>query len=156
MKLHLFEYECRPENRRFLAPQIVAGYGVFLLRSEAEGREAYLAAVSDDAFAEVGRLVDASPRASGLSAQRCAELTQAVFSVAFDPAADGYVISGKSRCPFCGSPDVKFVQATEPPQFVDIDLPTVTHRRWAALPVDERQRLVETALRKVLTDDSES
>lgn len=158
MNLHLFEYACKPENRRFTAPQIVGGYGVFLLRSEAEGREAYVEALADDTFGEVGRLVDVSPRASGLSEWRRAELTQAVFSVASDPAADGtpYVLSRNPRCPFCGSHDVEFVQATEPPQFVEAELPPVTHRRWSTLPTDERRRLVDTALKDVLKGDSES
>lgn len=155
MKLHQFEFACKPENRRFKAPVIVVGYGIFLLRSEAEGREAYVGAVSDEAFAEVGRLVDASPHSRGLSEQKRAELTHAVFSVACDPAGDGtpYVISGKPTCPFCGSHDVEFIQATEPPEFVDVEMRTVTHRRWSALPVEERRRLVETALKRLVEEN---
>jgi hypothetical protein len=158
MKLHLFEYECRPENRRFTAPEIVGGYGVFLLRSEAEGHEAYVEALSDDAFAEAGRLVDESPRAGRLSEQRRAELTRAVFSVACDPAPDGtpYMIGRKPRCPFCGSHDVQFLHATEPPEFADLELPTVTHRKWASLSAEERRRLVDTALQRVLQDGAGS
>jgi hypothetical protein len=148
MKLHLFEYYCRRDGLHFTAPEIVAGYGTFLLRSTGTGEEAYVEAISDDVFAEVGRLVDRLPDAARLPGPERGALTQAVFSVACDPAIDGtpFVIGGKPHCARCGSDDVEFVQATGPPEFIDIDLSHVTHRWWSGLRPEDRRRLVEEAV----------
>ena len=66
-----------------------------------------------------------------------------------DPSQSGepYDFTGKIICPNCGSPDVMYY-ADDSFRFDEINLPNVSHKKWDAMPSDEKviylkEKLVE-------------
>ena len=154
MRLHLFEYTCARCARSFKAPELVGGYGDLLLRSTGLGTESVVFALSDEAFGEVGRLLDVVGGAE-IGSYRQGELVQEIFGITCDPDIDGsrFVVGGKPRCPTCGSHLMQGWRATEPPEIVDIDIPHVSHEKWMKKSLAERIELVRLAFEAAQRSD---
>ena len=116
-------------------------YGVLLLRSSGAGTPAYVDTFADPVFDEVHEFV--SRHLAGRREDRPGELVQRLFGVTVDPDNDGspFVIGGWPTCPGCGAHT--WWQISEPPEFLEVDLPHVKHASWEALSeVERRARLV--------------
>jgi len=142
MKFELVIYKCAQCGNTFKAAAIGSGsYGEFLLRSEGEGVEAYLDALSDKTYDEVDKLLEAHPMLVGMSAFKRAEILRSVYgAIACDPDQHGnsYVIDGHPRCPTCGSREIESWEFTDPIEFVELDIPPVTHQLWNSLSDEEK------------------
>ena len=124
-----------------------------MLRSEGRGRAAYVDVFDDEVFDELTELAKRLPLVSGLSDRRWGELGQYLFGKTVDPDDDGssYGISVPPRCPVCGSNRMDHWRATEPLEFVEVEIPHVTHRRWKALTEDEKLRELGIATNNFLS-----
>jgi len=154
MKLQLVTYVCGNCRSRFRAPELLGGYGSVLLRSEGRGRETLVDFFDDGGvMAELTRLAKRLPLVSGLTDRRLGELAQYLFGKTVDPDDDGsrYGIGVPPRCPVCGSNRMDWWEATEPPEFVELEVPSVTHKRWQALSEKEKLDELEIAANDFLS-----
>ena len=62
-----------------------------------------------------------------------------------DDDGSSYGIGTPPRCPVCGSNRMDHWEATNPPEFVETEVPSVTHQRWKALSENEKLRELEVA-----------
>ena len=148
MKLHLFEYTCQACDIGFKAPELMPGsYGEFLMRS-ASGDTVFLNALEDPVYREVDDLLAYLLNGQSVSAVKRASLLRTVFGIACDSDAQGYRygINTSPLCPHCGSLDMEGWKGTELPEFVDIDLPLVSHFEWTQLSPTEKALCVKQAL----------
>lgn len=152
MKLQLFEYCCE-SGHLFRAPELPGGsYGEFLLRDQHGMSTAYLNAFDDATYQEVDSLLESHPALAGVSATKRADILRSIYgSVACDRTVDGGVlrIGQHPRCPVCSTVIMRSWDAVRPAEYVDIDVPKVTHSRWSSL--DRGQKLdsvAEALLRK--------
>ena len=148
MKLHLFEYTCQPCHTHFKAPEVMPdSYGEFLMRSES-GDTVFLNALEDPVYQEVDDILACLLSGQSVSAVKRASLLRKVFGVACDTDVQGYRygINTSPLCPHCGSIHMEGWEATEPPEFVDLDLPQVSHCKWIALNPAEKALCLKQAL----------
>ncbi len=148
MKLHLFKYTCGNCGVQFKAPEMSpTSYGEFLLRSEM-GKEAYLNAISDPVYQEVDNLLKHLPELQNKSAVELAEILREVFGVACDPDEHGslFSIGADPVCPSCNKRKISYWEATEPSEFVDKELPSISHNDWISLSDLEKIDLIKNAL----------
>lgn len=151
-KLMLFEYRCASCGHAHRAPALPPGsYGEFLLRSEGNGTEALLNALSDPVYDEVDGIIQRHPKLRGLTRNQQAQVLRLVFGVSCDLDEDGslFRIGLNPRCPICGNRDITFWQATEPPIVIEKDLPLVTHENWQKLGPTQKKQLVNSELRRL-------
>lgn len=112
-------------------------YGDFVMYGDniAAG-PAYLVAIDDPVFAEVRKLLLELPGVAAMSDMERADLVQAIFGVACDPAPNrsSYRI-GFPPCPSCGTRHFKtwaFARKYEGP------LLSITHKTWNSASRDQK------------------
>jgi hypothetical protein len=152
MRLQLFRYECAPYRHKFESPSLAAaGYGLFLLRSDRSDHLAFLDALSDPVFLELEAILLEFKAFNEKDSRGRAKLLHEAFGVTCDPSEDGesYNIVQYPRCPVCGTRQMHYWEVIEPPIFVDIEVPSVEHKRWAALTATQKRRLVSAALGQI-------
>ncbi len=117
-------------------------YGEFLMRSPRE--TAYLNALDDCVYQEVADIMESLSEMRSVLESHRADLLQAIFGYACDTDSDGaqFSIGRHPPCPNCGSCEPESWQTVEPIQWIDYDLPHITHQRWYALDKRERRSLV--------------
>lgn len=146
MKLELFLFTCVPHGHRFEAPNLPSGgYGTFLLRS-LNGELAVLFAIDSTEYAEVAEMIRREcPNLDDLEGART---LRRVFGVACDPAPDGspFSIEGKPPCPICGVTPMTDWESIDPPRYVEMLVPPVTHHHWHLLTTSERMATVREAI----------
>lgn len=148
MRFHLFKYTCKQCGAIYKAPELsFDSYGEFLMRSPS-GEVVHLNAMSDPAYAEVDELLKRLPNMQGKSPVQLAKIQRKVFGVACDTDSQGnrYSIETKPICQSCGNQEPSYWEATEPPEFVDIDITEVTHNDWLQLEESEKLELLERAV----------
>jgi hypothetical protein len=152
MKLQLATNVCGQCGLQFPSGEIVGGYGRFLLRSEGTGRPAVVDTFGDPAFEEISQLTEGLSAAADLAERRRGELVRFLFGATADPDPDGfsYGINVPARCPVCGSGRIADWRVNEPASFVEVDLPSVSHRRWDSLSSEAKLREAEAAARDFL------
>jgi hypothetical protein len=150
MKFELVIYKCAQCGNTFKAAAIGSGsYGEFLLRSDGAGAEAYLDALSDKTYDQVDKLLEVHPMLAGKSALKRAEILRSIYgAIACDPDEHGnsFIIGGRPRCPVCGSQKMESWEFTDPIEFVELDIPPVTHQLWNALSDEEKINRVDQYL----------
>jgi hypothetical protein len=119
--------------------------GLLPLRSERAGTLAFVDTFRDPVFAEVEDFVDRN-RPSGMGAGASGHVVQKLFGLTVDPDTDGspFVVGGKPTCQGCGS--LTRWEITEPPEFVNVDVPHVSHQLWDRMDRSEREALLASAL----------
>lgn len=147
MKLQLATYVCGQCGSRFPSGEIVGGYGTLLYRSDGSGRPAVADTFADPAFEEISQLTQRLPIAADLSERHRGDLVRFLFGATADRDGDGssYGISVPPRCPVCGSNQMADWKVDEPPTFVEVEVPAVSHRRWDNLSNEEKLREAEVA-----------
>ena len=148
MRLHIFKFTCGNCGCDFKSPKMSFDtYGEFLLRNN-EGDLAYLDGISDPVYQEVEDLLKQLPALQNKSAVVLAEFLRKVFGVACDPDAKGnlFSIGGDPVCPSCGERNASYWEATEPPEYLEIELPAVTHKKWFRLSEPEKLSLLANEL----------
>ena len=152
MKLQIFRYRCAACRKWFEAPEIREyAYGEFLLRSNS-GEIRYLNAILDGVFSEVDSLISLDSRVITFDKFRRAELLHDIFGLACDPDSTGGIfrICRNPRCPACELDSVAEWESTEPPRYIDIDVPEVSHLEWEELNDDEKNARIRRALNSLL------
>jgi DNA-directed RNA polymerase subunit RPC12/RpoP len=152
IRLQMFEYSCGSCGRGFSAPELVAG-DYLLLRSEGVGSLALVPTVDNAVLDEVDRLVQELPVIRGRSDLQVGGATQEALSAVFDPDEDGsrFVVGGRPRCPHCGWREPSGWRASEPPEFVDVDVPLAAHTGWDNLGSGEKQSRIADAVADALS-----
>lgn len=148
MKFHLFKYTCQACGAIYKAPEISSdSYGEFLMRSST-GEVVHLNAMSDPAYAEVDELLKRLPDLQGKSPVQLAKIQRKIFGAACDTDSQGdrYSIEAKPICQSCGNPNPSYWEATEPPEFVELDMPEVTHNDWFRLDEAKKIKVLESCL----------
>lgn len=137
MKLQIFEYKCEPFGHEFHAPRLpFNSYGEFILRDEAGVSMAYLNAMEDSTYKEVEAILKGQPGVDRMTPNKRAELLRRVYGpVACDVSTDGRVlkIGQHPKCPECSSSTMRSWQEVQPAEFVELDIPSVTHALWQSL-----------------------
>lgn len=148
MKTELVTYTCANCANVFDAPSLGEGtYGEFLLWSKS-GHIAHLNAFEDSSYKEVSNFLEQSPKVHRLQPLEKAKVLRHVYGgVACDPDVNGlpFVIDAMPPCPKCGDQQMSSWTFRNPPEIVDVPIPSVTHIRWNALIDSEKQNLVEIA-----------
>jgi hypothetical protein len=124
-------------------------YGDFVMYGDslAEG-PAYLEALQDPVFAEVRTLLRQLPGVAAKSDTEQADLVQAIFGVACDPAPNGSTYRiGFPPCPSCGTR--KFKTWSFARKYDGALLP-VTHRAWSSASRDQKLALLRAAQAQVV------
>jgi hypothetical protein len=147
IRLQLFDYTCGNCGRTYSAPEMTnADY--LLLRSAGAGSLAVVPTVDNEVLDEVDRLVHELPLVQGRSDYQVGGATQSALSVVFDPDEDGskFVVGGRPRCPHCGWSEPSAWRASDPPKFVEADVPLAAHAGWDALELVEKQNRIADAV----------
>lgn len=152
IRLQLFDYQCGNCDRMYSAPELVNG-DLLLLRSAGAGSLAVVPTVDNAVLDEVDRLVHELPLVNGRSDFEVGGATQDALSVVFDPDADGskFVVGGRARCPHCRWSEPSASRASDPPEFVEADVPLAAHAGWDALGVAEKQDRIAEAVADALS-----
>jgi hypothetical protein len=148
MRLPLSLYRCSANGHRFKAPDLLGGYGTRVLRSRTVGSIACVDAIQDPVFQELDRLFSDVPEFVRLAGDQRIKALWAVFGRTCDPDPSGsaYVVDGEPCCPDCGDCGVQFVESVEPPEYIEVDVPSVTHRNWDSLEPTAREAAVQAYL----------
>lgn len=150
MKLQLVKLKCAKFSEIFIAPEIVSGsYGEFLLRSVVDSEEACLNAIKDESYQEVNSLLKANARVIGKKPNKLAEILHKTYgAIACDPDSAGhpFQIGRFPKCPSCDSQEMEYWEATEPPEFVEKAVRSVTHAKWGLLSRAQKEAKVDEVL----------
>jgi hypothetical protein len=150
MKLQLVKYRCENCKLEFKAPQLkIGGYAEFLLRSQLTGHLAYLDAMADKTYDEVGEYLEANLKLAEKSANLIASILQKTYGIIAcdpDPAGNIYQIGAAPVCPSCGSQNMEYWEVVEPSEFIEQIIPPVTHRAWSLLNDRRKAEKVDQVL----------
>lgn len=151
MKTELVTYACASCANVFDASSLGEGaYGEFLLWSKS-GQVAYLNAFEDSTYKEVSNFLERNPKTHGLQPLEKAKILRHIYGgVACDPDENGlpFEIDALPPCQKCGFQKMLSWTFKNPPEIVEVPIPSVTHIRWNSLIASEKKDLVETACRK--------
>jgi hypothetical protein len=146
MKFYLYNYLCKGCGNSFKAPQVPPhSYGAFLMRS-LSGETRYLDGLNDEVYDDVDNLLKELLQGQGVSDYQRSEILARVFGVACDPDAQGRLFSLKigPQCPDCASVEMDSWEGTEPPEYLELDFPKVSHVHWQSLSrVEKLQHLAQ-------------
>ncbi len=150
MKLQLVKFKCAKCAEIFKAPEIAFdSYGEFLLRSVVDAEEAYVNAIEDETYQEVNSMLKANARMAGKKPNTLAEMLRKTYgAIACDPDSAGqpFQIGRFPKCPSCDSQEMEYWEATEPPEFVEKEVRSVTHANWGLLSHAEKETKVDEVL----------
>ena len=147
MKLQMFTYTCEPSGHEFQAPELpFNSYGEFLLRDGTGTSMAYLNALSDPTYLEVSVLLKSLPETQHLTANQRADVLQRLYrEVACDTDIDGkpFHIKQHPGCPICSSTAMRSWDEAVPIDFIDVDVPLVSHINWYSLTEIQKVKIVK-------------
>jgi hypothetical protein len=151
MKLQKFTYQCEL-GHEFYALEVPAGaYGEFLLRDQAGVHMAYLNALDDPTYKEVDNILAKQPTLTQVVPVKRANILRRIYgAAACDPPPDGgdFQIGRHPQCPVCHSAVMRSWKESEPIEFIDADIPSVTHAVWQSLSAEQRIARVEVLAAK--------
>jgi hypothetical protein len=148
MILILIKYTCKRCETTYKTPGLsLNSYGEFLMRSIG-GSFVYLDAISDPVFAEMDELLREVCNSKKLNESQYSGLLKNFFGLACDLDSEGneYGIKNRPICPNCGFNEPSFWDEVYPYEFVDMNVPIVTHNRWEKLTKLEKLNLLRKAI----------
>ena len=151
MKLQLYRYGCDTCSEWFTLPDIcVFAYGEFLLKTNDSSEFRYLNANRDAVFSEVDHILSGADSYCSMDSFEQAKVLHAIFGVACDHSSNGerFESGALPNCKTCGGRVNKW-EAVEPPTFVDIDVPEVSHSAWSTLDDSMKREIVFKALNRI-------
>jgi len=113
-------------------------YGLFIMFSATPGQMAWLEAVTDPVFDEVGAILGGFPAFTAIGKCPRIGVMHLLFSLACDPDPQGRPYWLSTACSRCGAFDVKFRAEREQPEVFTVDIPEVTHVAWLTLDPSAR------------------
>jgi hypothetical protein len=133
---------------------MVGGHGQLLLRSLGIGSLAYADAVSDTVFAQLREILSGFPTFVQLHELERGSLVRELFGPTCDPDPDGtlYAVDRNPCCKYCQDCNVRLAEVVEPPEFVDIEVPHVSHDRWNSIARPDQTAIIEQALSEYFVD----
>lgn len=149
MKLETYLYKCATCNKEFNDVELQEGsYGEFILRTS-NNEMALLKSLSSKEFDEVAEIVNHNPAAQSWNKFKKAEVIQNVFGITCDQSPTGktYHIGKLPICPNCKSNNIASWQPLNPPQFIEKDIPSVTHNTWNKLTQKEKEEKINIAIK---------
>ena len=150
MKLHLFDYYCESCGNHFQSPQLIGdAYGEFLMRTKC-GDIVYLDTCEDKVFDEVEKIYIKLISIYKIEGTRLfIDLFHEIFTVScdFSPQEQDYSIGQDPICPNCLKTDFSRWGPTNPPEFVELDVPAVSHVNWNKLSCEEKVKKIERAIK---------
>jgi hypothetical protein len=108
-------------------------YGLFVMFSATPGQMAWLEAVTDPVFDEVGAILQGFSDFTTMNELTRSDVMRLLFSLACDPDPQGRPYWLSTACSRCGGFDVKFRAELVQSQVFAVDMPNVTHDAWLAL-----------------------
>lgn len=125
----------------------------FVMRSEGRGSVAAIPQRGNELLDELWSLVDRHASVRELSPRRLGQLKRTILSSVYDPDCDGsrFVADGCPRCPACGWSTPSSFTATDPLEFVEVDVPYLTAKSWTVLAPIAKERLVREAISDALS-----
>jgi hypothetical protein len=148
LKLIMYEYICKRCNISYKTPGLsLNSYGEFLMRSIG-GSFVYLDAISDPVFAELEELIREVCTSKKLNESQYSDLIQSLFGLTcdLDPEDNEYSIMNRPICPNCGFNEPSCWDEVYPYEFVDMNVPVVTHNHWEKLTKLEKLNLLRKAI----------
>ncbi|WED25522.1 hypothetical protein L3V77_10630 [Vibrio sp. DW001] len=148
IKCVIYEYECKCCGQKYRSPIYKNGYGQFLLRSYNSNGLAWLDAISDPAYKEMGMLLRNNPKVTHLKQRTQSDIFHKIVGCLYDPDLDGgyFGIGIAPKCPHCDQRDVHSCQEVEPIEFVNLRVPIITATRWSSLSLKEKEDKINNSL----------
>ena len=124
-------------------------YGKRTARTPIPDDFAYVAALDDPVFHELGILVGDNLKGKGLKEWQITDCFDLVLPWACDPAPSGhrYSFDGTHWCPTCGSIEIDSYES-DPRVEELVEIYHVSHENWKRLSEAEKRRVVRRALRE--------
>lgn len=124
-------------------------YGKRTARTPIPDDFAYIAALNDPTFHELGKLADEYLKGTGLKEWQIADCFDVVLPLACDPAPSGhrYNFDGTHWCPMCGATEIDFYES-EPRVEELVEVYHVSHENWKRLSEAEKREIVRNALKE--------
>lgn len=119
----------------------IPNYGELLLRSDGDNNNLRLVTVDDQAWKELDDILVAHFGYSTFSVDKKITVFQKLFGIATcDPDENGAIfeIGRKKRCSNCGAKDISNCKETDPPEYIELSVPIVTHNYWNMLSEKEK------------------
>lgn len=152
MKTELVSYSCANCANVFDAPSLGEGtYGEFLLWSRS-GRVALLNAFEDSTYKEASNFLEKTPKIHGLQPLEKAKILRHIYGgVVCDPDEKGmpFEIDALPPCEKCGSQKMSSWIFKNPPEIVEVTIPSVAHTRWNTLTDAEKQSFIDAGVLSV-------
>ena len=142
MKLVLYIYTYSAHCTIKVPEVLEYSYGEFLLRKRNDSGMRYLNALEDDVYREVNEILKEN---FFQDQSEAGDLLQIVFGpVACDPDTDGkpFEMNLWPYCENCSAAEPLSWQMTEPPEFVNIDVPLVKHDLWNSFNPEQKKTRV--------------
>jgi hypothetical protein len=149
MKLILYNYICQNCNNVIKAPALVVfGYGPLLLRSTGDNNQIAMITVLDPVGDEVEDLLNINPDYAARTQDERSSLFQSVIGeIACDPDKAGCFYQVKEpKCTNCHIQEITQYRETIPSEFIESEVPEVTHALWNTLSEQEKIRKVKNVL----------
>lgn len=135
--------KCGKENEFFFISDFAYGKSLVVY---GEGRKyAYINFLEDSAYKEFITLVNEIMIANGKKITKNIPM-QKLFSIACDPISSFPIKFGEQeRCNFCNSCQFEsfIIKSIE---FIDVELPVITHENWEGLDCGQKRKKVEEKL----------
>lgn len=148
LNLETFWNVCEECGERYTTLHLPEGtYGPLLLWATDEEMR-LLDPEEDEAWEEVERLADRFLENRPLDTRVKVEAFYRALEVATDLSSGGkpFTVWGRRPCTACGSYRCADFGPISPPQLVHVELSAPTHRHWASLSPEEKERTVRQAI----------
>ncbi len=151
VKMHIFHYRCGACGKTYDAPELSGHYyGMFLLRSKPSGHMFILNALEDTAYQELENIILNISDFSDARDLALTDLIQIAFTITCDVTQDHehLFLNAKPACSHCKSDLAEYWEASDPPIFLEYELPKPTHQSWNTFSADKKKELIKSYLLK--------
>lgn len=137
--------KCRKAKEFLFISDFAYGESLFVY---GKGRKyAYINFLEDSVYNEFITLVNEIMAANGKKITKNIPM-QELFSIACDPISNFPISFGEQeRCNYCNSCQFESIMI-KPTEFIDVEVPVVTHESWECLDCVQKREKIEEALRK--------
>jgi hypothetical protein len=145
---NIYKYTCSYCHKSYESPVYIGGYGQFLLRNYGSKHLAWLDAVDDSTFKEVGTLIRMNSEVAKLGRNKQSDIFQKIVGYAYDTDNNGnyFGIDAEPECPYCKKHSALSYQEAEPPVYKTFNVPMVTSIVWDSLTTEKKRQLLVSKL----------
>jgi hypothetical protein len=122
------------------------------MRNPHTGNLKFLNALEDPEYDNVRLFIKNHPRTSSLDDEELASTIQKIFGLCCDSDVDGnaFEIDGMPSCPYCSGAKIEYWEATEPPEYRNVDVSHVTHHNWDNMSKKVKEMFLTVELTKII------